>query len=227
MTYEQWLKDPYYFFALLSIVNVVFYILAYFISSYWGCSREEVSKKKTLSDFGLSLFILVLNIIVAIPGYMLFYWDIIRFDYQFSFGALLLDLVLLIAVVDFIMYVTHLLAHKVEFLKTLHARHHTHHEFNEFSLYVLHPYEALGLGFLFTSLFYFYTFNIYTVVLFLCINWFWGVIAHLNTSTGVMPKFFSDNLFHAIHHKEGEYNLGFYTVLWDRLFKTYKRESVL
>ena len=216
------LKDPYYFFILLSVVNILFYLLTLLFSSYWGCSNKQQLKKKSLSDFALSLFILFVNIAVAIPGYALFYWDIIKFDYTFSFASLFADLFLLLVVVDFIMYVAHLSAHRIDFLKKVHERHHTHHEFNELSLYVLHPFEAIGLGLLFTFLFCLYDFNIYAVVLFLLLNWFWGVIAHLNVAKVSIPKFFSNNLFHAIHHKTGAYNLGFYTVLWDKLFKTYR-----
>ena len=217
----QLLKNPYYFFTLLSVVNILFYLLTLLFSSYWGCSKKQQLKKKSLSDFNLSLFIILINIIVAIPGYILFYFDIIRFEYKFSFKFILLDLVILLIVVDFLMYITHLSAHKINFLKKIHTRHHTHHEFNEFSLYVLHPFESIGLGLLFTSLFYLYTFNIYAVIIFLIINWIWGVIAHLNVDKVSTPTLFCNNLFHAIHHKNGDYNLGFYTVLWDKLFKTY------
>ena len=215
------LKDPYTFFALLSVVNILFYLLTLLFSSYWGCSKKQKLKERTLSDFGLSLFILLLNIAVAIPGYALFYWDIIGFEYAFSIGSFLIDLLLLLIVVDFIMYVAHFSAHKIDVLKKLHERHHTHHEFNELSLYVMHPLEAMGLGFLFTFLFCLYDFNFYAVVIFLILNWFWGLIAHFNVDKVLVPKFFSNNLFHAIHHKNGEYNLGFYTVVWDKIFKSY------
>ena len=219
--FEQ-LKDPYFFFALLSVVNVLFYIFTYLFSSYWGCSRKQVLKPKSFGDFTVSLLVLVTNIAVAIPGYLLFYYDVIVFDYAYSFFLIFVELMALLFIIDFIMYVTHRLSHEISFLKVLHKKHHTHKEFNELSLYVMNPLEAIGLGLLFTFLFYLYSFNIYAVIIFLLINWFWGVIAHFNVDKVSVPTFLSNNLFHAIHHKEGEYNLGFYTVIWDKLFGTFK-----
>ena len=221
MLLDEWLKNPYYFFGLLTVVNVVFYLLTYLFSSYWGCSRKQTLKQKTFSDFGLSLLVLLSNILIAIPGYMLFYYGVIGFNYEFNF-RIVIDLLALLLMVDFMMYVSHHLSHKVYFLKKLHEKHHSHEEFNELSLYVMNPLEVVGLGLMFTLLFYLYDFNIYAVIAFLIVNWFWGVIAHFNVDKIAIPKFFSNNLFHAIHHKEGNYNLGFYTVIWDKVFGTYK-----
>lgn len=222
MSWIEELKNPYYFFTLLTVVNVLFYLFNYVLASYWKCSRYPLIKKKTVLDFGISLVILVSNILVALPGYWLFYYGYITFDMNSSFFTLPTHLLVLLLVVDFIMYVGHRLSHHVEPLKSFHSKHHTHKEFNELSLYVMHPAETLGLAAIFTLLFYVYSFNIYAVVIFLIINWFWGVIAHLNVDKIHVPRLFSNNLFHAVHHKEGAYNLGFYTVFWDKVFGTFK-----
>jgi len=218
---DSWLKNPYYFFTLLTFVNVLFYLLTYLLSSYWGCSRKQRLKEKTWRDFSVTLLVLLSNILVAIPGYFLFSHGQIAFTYEVNL-LMLFEFLLLFILVDFLMYLSHHISHKIAFFKKLHQEHHRHESFNELSLYVMNPLEVLGLGLLFTALFYLYDFNIYAVVAFLILNWFWGVIAHFNVDKASTPKIFSNNLFHAIHHQNGNYNLGFYTVVWDRLFKTYR-----
>jgi sterol desaturase/sphingolipid hydroxylase (fatty acid hydroxylase superfamily) len=220
MLTESWLKNPYYFFTLLTLVNVLFYFLTYLFSSYWGCSRKQKLKKKTWRDFSLTLLVLLSNILVAIPGYFLFIYGQIDFTYEVNF-SIFFEFLLLFLLVDFLMYLLHNISHKVRFFKQLHQEHHRHKIFNELSLYVMNPLEVFGLGLLFTALFYLYDFNIYAVVAFLILNWFWGVIAHFNVDKTSPPKLFSNNFFHAIHHKNENYNLGFYTVIWDKLFKSY------
>ncbi|CAA6799202.1 MAG: Unknown protein [uncultured Sulfurovum sp.] len=221
MSWIELLKDPYSFFMLLSLINIGFYLLNYLFSSYWGSSRKQTLKRKTLFDFGISLVILMSNILVAIPGYWLFYYDYISFDMTSNFFISILHLCILVLLVDFIMYMGHKMSHYLEPFKSFHDKYHTHKEFNELSLYVMHPAEVLGLGMIFTLVFYGYSFSFYAVVLFLIINWFWGVIAHFNVDKISVPFFFSNNLFHAIHHRDGRYNLGFYTVFWDKVFGTF------
>jgi sterol desaturase/sphingolipid hydroxylase (fatty acid hydroxylase superfamily) len=217
----EFLKNPYYFFILLSIVNILFYVVNFFLATKRAkCLRTllvEVSK----SDWKSSLWILFLNIVVAIPGYLLFYYDVVNFEYSTSIWTVLFDFLLLLLVVDFLTFVAHLLAHKVSFLKDFHLVHHAHVEFNELSLYVMHPAEAIGLGLMFTLLFTFMSFNIYAVIIFLIFNWYWGVIAHFTPKNNQKSKLLTNNIFHAVHHKEGDYNYGFYTTVWDRIFKSY------
>jgi sterol desaturase/sphingolipid hydroxylase (fatty acid hydroxylase superfamily) len=222
---EAWLKNPLNFFLLLTLVNILFYLLTLLISFYFGAKSKQKLMKKSKSDVRLSLIILFINIAMALPGYLLFYYDVIYFVYFFSVIDLLVDFVILLLLIDLNMYFAHTLSHKVKLLKKLHERHHTHEEFNELSLYVMHPLETLGLGMLITLIFYFYHFNIYAVICFLIFNWYWGMIGHLVVDDERPPIFITNSQFHAIHHQDGKQNLGFYTTIWDKLFGTFK-ESI-
>jgi sterol desaturase/sphingolipid hydroxylase (fatty acid hydroxylase superfamily) len=177
----------------------------------------EVSK----SDLQSSIWILILNIVVAVPGYLLFYYGIVAFDYSTNVWSVFVDFLLLLVVVDFLVFIFHLLAHRLSFFKNFHLVHHSHVEFNELSLYVMHPVEAIGLGIIFTLLFIFMSFNIYAVIIFLIFNWYWGVVAHFTPTDNQKSTLLTNNLFHATHHKEANYNYGFYTTIWDRIFKSY------
>ena len=218
---ETFLKNPYNFFTLLTLVNVIFYMVNFFLaSSHAKCLKTllvEISK----SDWSHSLWILLINILVAIPGYLLFYYDIVQFGYDSHFLIILWDVLLLVLLVDGLAYVGHYMAHRVARLKKFHEVHHEHVEFNELSLYVMHPVEAIGLSVVFTLLFIVIEFNIYAVIIFLIFNWLWGVIAHFMPKDEKKSYLLTNNLFHAVHHRKGETNYGFYTTIWDRLFKTY------
>lgn len=219
---EVWLKEPLHFFVLLSLVNILFYTLTLLLSYLWNHYTKRRVKTRTVADFRLSLSILFFNIVIAIPGYLLFYFNIIVFKYEYIWVSIVIDVVIIGMVVDLIMYISHYFSHKIPWMKALHERHHTHHTFNELSLYVMHPLETIGLGMLFTLLFWLYDFNLYAVMLFLVFNWFWGVIAHFNVKRTERYRFFTNSVFHAIHHQEKRVNFGFYTTVWDRVCGTIK-----
>ena len=213
------LKDPYLFFALLSAVNIVFYIVTLAVSHFWAKHKQYPLPKKTFSDFSTTLVILLTNILVAIPGFLLFKYDILSFTLS---GNIVLETIVLLVLVDLAMYVVHRVAHVVYPFNIFHLKHHTHEKFNEFSLYVMNPIESIGLALIITGYLALYSFNLYAVIIFLVMNWFWGVVGHINAEDKEASGFFGDNTFHQIHHVEGSKNFGFYTVIWDKLFKTYE-----
>ena len=218
---EIFLKNPYNFFILLTFVNVIFYMVNFFLASSRAKCLKTLLVEISKSDWSHSLWILLLNIVVAVPGYLLFYYDVVQFGYAVDMVAILVDVLLMVLVVDMLTYWGHFSAHRVAWLKKFHEVHHEHVEFNELSLYVMHPVEAIGLVVIFTLLFTLVSFNFYAVVIFLIFNWIWGVIAHFVPTNNRKSHLFTNNLFHAVHHQKGECNYGFYTTLWDRVFKTY------
>lgn len=217
-------KNPYFFFSFLTVVNFIFYALTLLMSEKRArCYRIDLPKK-TRGDFLISLVVLFTNIIIAIPGYLLFLENKIRFVYDVEIFEIIIEFIVLVFTVDILLFIAHGLSHRVPFFRRFHAKHHTHETFNALSLYVMHPAEAAALGILFTVLFFLYTFNIYTLFIFLFFNWFWGVLAHWNIESETAPIFFSNNQFHAIHHRDSDANFGFYTVVFDRILKTFREK---
>lgn len=85
--------------------------------------------------------VLIVNILVAIPGYLLFINGYITFKTYF-----IRDFFLLYIGFDFVMYVLHLTSHHIWPLKKFHQKHHEHKYFNAISLYVMEPVESLLFG---------------------------------------------------------------------------------
>ena len=90
---------------------------------------------------------------------------------------------------------------------------------------MLHPLEALGFGLMMIAVFMCYPFSIVSITAYLFINLIWGTIGHLNRE--FFPKwtdkiFLATTKFHNQHHLDENHNFGFYTSIWDRLFRTFK-----
>ena len=210
------LKNAYFFWSILIISNIAMYALNVLISFLWSKHRKLKSLAITQQDVKASLITLMVNILIAIPGYLLYLNGVIVFTGEFFFR----DLVILILLFDFFMYFLHFLSHKVWPLKILHKHHHSHIYFNEFSLYVMHPLEAFFFGLVLTLSAYLFDFNFYSFLVFLFFNWGYGVVAHLNTNSTKKSNFWGNSVFHKEHHSELNGNYGFYTILWDSIFST-------
>ncbi|WP_242037321.1 sterol desaturase family protein [Tenacibaculum finnmarkense] len=99
---------------------------------------QALLKKKCFT-----LLILLINILIAIPGYILWQIDIITF----SSDNFLISFIALFILMDFLMYVLHWCSHNIPYLNKLHAKHHEHTiEFNAVSLYYMSLWEAVFFG---------------------------------------------------------------------------------
>jgi sterol desaturase/sphingolipid hydroxylase (fatty acid hydroxylase superfamily) len=211
------LKNPFIFFPLLIVANILAYGLTIIISKFWNriYNYQETLLKKEIVD---SILILCINIIIAIPGYIL--W--VKGGIVFSKSNIWISFVSILFLMDFLMYVLHYLSHKVGFLNKIHSKHHEHMDkFNCISLYHMSPWESIFFGLLLTMVTILFKFNLYGFILFLTFNWLYGVITHLNGNTyKPFLAIFTTNTFHKAHHRLNNKNFGFYTFIWDKLFKT-------
>ena len=215
--YNMNLKDPFTFFTLLIVANIIAYVLTIIISKLWDkiYNYQETISQKEIVD---SIHILFINILIAIPGFILWNKGVIIF----SNSSVWLSFVAMFFLMDFLMYVFHYLSHKIGFLNKIHLKHHEHSDkFNSISLFHMSPWESILFGLLLTTTTIFFQFNIYGFILFLILNWLYGVITHLNGDFYKPILFvFTTNTFHKTHHKRNNRNFGFYTFFWDKLFKT-------
>ena len=91
---------------------------------------------------------LICNILVTSLGFKLYQLQVIQIDFSTSFVSSVTDTLLLIILMDFFMFCFHYLAHTLKWFYPIHKLHHTHINTNVYSLFVLHPIETLGFGFI-------------------------------------------------------------------------------
>jgi len=218
----QLIDNPYLFWTLLIGSNIFMYLCTILISYMWSKIYNHKTLKLTRQDMHNSLVVLAINVLVAIPGYLLLTNARISFT---TSSNLIRDFILLFLVFDLTMYVLHIISHYVWPFKKFHNKHHTHEYFNIISLYVMEPIECLLFGTLLTICTYVMELNIYGFLGFLFLNWILGVIGHLNTKSTKQPFLFGNHVFHKAHHQEGDKNFGFYTVIWDKIFGTFYRKN--
>jgi len=96
-------------------------------------------------------------------------------------------------------------------------------------LFVLHPLETVGFGSLWLMMILLFSFNFYAVFIYLVVNVFFGIMGHLGIEpipAGIRKmapfKYLGTSSFHHQHHLNINHNFGFYTNIWDKIFKTYK-----
>lgn len=204
------------FWVTLTVFNFVslgFNIVINYINNTYNL-HERLPITKT--DINISLINVVLNILIAIPGYYMFKEGIINFSEK----NMIRDFLILLFSVDLLMYLFHRLSHRIYPLTAIHEQHHTHTSFNEFSLYVMNPVESIALGIIITLMAFILQCNIYSFIGFLFINWLYGVISHLNTRATSEIPFWGNQRLHQNHHQLQGFNFGFYTKVWDYLFGT-------
>lgn len=133
---------------------------------------------------------------------------------------------------DLAMYVFHYAIHHSFIYNAIHKLHHQYHNPSPIDLYVLHPIETLGFGSLWLIIINLYTFNFTAVIIYLAANVLFGIIGHLGFEPlpariqNMLPfKFLGTSTFHHNHHTDVQHNFGFYTIIWDRLFGTYKKQG--
>jgi lathosterol oxidase len=196
------------------------------------CADREIASPPPLDRFeiGMSIVTLVLNTVVSVVGLALIRAGIIRVRDDWGWWSVGDALVLFLAM-DLLMYALHRVAHVKSIYPLLHALHHRYDRPRPIDLFVLSPQETLAFGALWLVLLWVYPSSWLGMSLYLGLNTIFGGVGHL----GVEPlpdgwvrlpvlRWIATSTFHAQHHGSAGYNLGFYTVLWDRLFGTLSPE---
>ncbi len=188
---------------------------------------EPISRQEIL----LALLCVVLNALVAVVGIIFWRAGIINLRPNGDILATTVDVLVLIILMDFGMYVFHRAAHYPLLYPIIHLTHHLYENPRPLTLFVLNPFEVLGFGALLIVVIWFSQASQVAIVIYLAFNLIFGLVGHL----GVEPapdawlklpviRSISTSTFHAEHHHDKAHNFGFYTVIWDRLFGTLSPE---
>jgi sterol desaturase/sphingolipid hydroxylase (fatty acid hydroxylase superfamily) len=172
----------------------------------------------------------VLNTVVTIAGWWLWRKGIIVIRRDAGWMTAVDVLVLLLAM-DLGMYITHRMAHIPALYRIIHATHHRYDKPRPLNLFVLNPLEVLGFGALWLGVIAVYHSSWMGMLIYLALNLLFGTVGHL----GVEPlprawakwpilRHIGTATFHARHHQDGDVNFGFYTDIWDRMFRTLYRK---
>lgn len=188
---------------------------------------DAVSRQEVL----LAVVCVGLNTLVAVAGLVLWRADVIQLRSEGGLLQLLVDVVLLIGLMDFGMYVLHRAAHHPMLYPIIHLTHHLYENPRPLTLFVLNPFEVLGFGALLIVVIWLSQASPLAIVIYLAFNLIFGLVGHLGVEpapaawlTLPLIRAVSTSTFHAEHHHDKAHNFGFYTVIWDRLFGTLSPE---
>ena len=217
--------------VVLLVENILILGLA-LVLGHWAVRRfekrrvalpaEPVNRQEVL----ITCSTVLLNTVTTIIGLFLWRWQIIHFRTDVGLWAWL-DVLVLLLMMDFAMYVLHRLAHHPWIFPLMHRLHHDYDRPRPLTLFILNPVENLAFGLLWLACISVYSASWLGMSIYLFLNVFSGTVGHL----GVEPfpgwwaktpflRNIAGSTFHARHHQDLGCNFGFYTLIWDRLFGT-------
>lgn len=233
MTIENWLHKLSEYSNLQLILlflteNFLIIVLAVFFGKYIEPENTKVRK----SDIKWIVSTLTCNTIITMIGFKLYCFNILKFNFNESIYQIIIDILLLVFIIDFIMFWSHFLAHKLNFFYSIHKHHHNHVSTSVYSLFILHPIETIGFGVILISIITLFHFNFYSITVYLILNISYGVLGHLKTdlfpkfwNNFLVTKFITNTKFHNKHHIDESANFGFYFTIWDMFIKTYNKQK--
>lgn len=174
----------------------------------------------------LALSVVFLNTMVAVAGWYLWRLGIIKINRDLGLWTLI-DVVLLLVAMDFLMYVTHRMCHHPRLFPIVHQTHHIYDKPRPLSLFVLNPVEVFGFGSLWLLVLAAHSWSWMAICIYLMLNATFGTLGHLGvepfpdiwTRLPVIGRL-TTSTFHGQHHQDRDFNFGFYTDIWDRMFRT-------
>lgn len=215
-------------FSLIANIFLYLFSIGLYVFIEKTCRKSQLQEKNhpvTRSDFYLSLLTIGCNSFVMLLGAFLWKKGWIVPGQTESVIGIIAEVAVLLLLMDFLMYLFHFAAHLPLVYKVLHGKHHEHISTNFLSLFVLHPLETIGFGLMMLVILTGYDFSVISISIYLLFNLIWGTIGHLNREffPASFDRFFvGTTRFHNQHHLDETKNFGFYTSIWDRLFRTYK-----
>lgn len=230
----HWLEQAslLFIFAVLLAENAIIFILSL---GFGALASRLFSARRVVREtqggipkryIAIAIYNVVQNSAVTFAGLFLWRMGIIRFRNDTSLFAWL-DTLVLLFIMDFSMYWLHRIAHHPLLYSFAHRLHHEITEPYPLSLFVLHPLENLGFGALWLLVITLYPASWLGMSLYLALNVFFGTLGHAGVEPypKAWPRLFglrwiTGGTFHTRHHQAGDYNFGFYTLIWDRLFGT-------
>jgi Delta7-sterol 5-desaturase len=220
--------------GLFLVENIIIFLLAVAggeLLARWFKTARVASEPPPLSrkEIALAVTTILLNTVVTWAGWELWKLGVIRFRPDFGWRAWL-DVAVLLALMDFAMYLLHRLAHHPLLFPLLHRMHHEYERVRPMTLFILNPFETLAFGALWLTVITIYPPSWLGMSVYLMLNVAFGTIGHLgvepvpsSVAKNPLTGWLAGSTFHARHHHDPDINFGFYTLIWDRLFRTLEK----
>ncbi|WP_293916201.1 MULTISPECIES: sterol desaturase family protein [unclassified Sphingobacterium] len=216
--------NPFVQFLIFLVQNILVFLLGLLFGYYLLRNRAEHTKQISKRDKGIAAGTVLINTVVTLAGFVFWEKGWIEIAFGWSFYAFT-DLLILFFAMDLLMYIFHLAIHYSFMYTYIHTLHHESVDPNPIDLFVLHPLETVAFGVMWLLLLLCGTFNIWAISIYLILNVIFGIVGHLGSNNNVPAKGIWSYLgtadFHHAHHRDVKCNFGFYTSIWDRLFRTY------
>jgi len=231
------------------MAGVIIFILRYFLIAGIAFFIFYIWRKKQLSQLKIQqkipkakqiineiIFSILTLLIYSASVFIMLFWykkgaTKIYIDINaYSFFYLIISVILMILIHDTYFYWTHKLMHKSKWLYEFHKTHHQSSNPTPWAAFSFHPVEAIiSLGVIPLIIFTIPTHPL-ALVIFITFMTLYNVLAHLGYE--VFSKKFMNHPIgkwqntttnHDLHHQiGGEFNMGFYFSIWDRIMGTYK-----
>lgn len=213
------------------------FILFYVLFKKAMSSRKIQSKFPQLADYKRDIFYSVITIFIftlvavltlrTFADYTLIYDEISDMPTWYYWGSLLL----MFALHDFYFYWIHRLMHQPKLYRHFHKVHHTSTNPSPWTAYAFHPLEAVLEAGIIALIAFTIPAHRSAIVIFFIFQIIYNVYGH--TGYELYPKnfhktwigrFINTSVAHNMHHKKFHGNFGLYTLIWDRVFGTIRRD---
>jgi lathosterol oxidase len=221
--------------VLFLIENLAILILVVLIGG-WITKRFSTRRvalapgPPSISELVVVIANVLLNTLTTLVGLWLWRKGVIHFRNDAGVLAAI-DVIFLLLVMDLMMYMLHRIAHTPGLYSLLHKFHHQYDRPRPLTLFALNPAENLAFGGLWLGVISVYDASWVGMSVYLMLNVFFGAVGHLGVepfphslvNTPVLRNF-AGGSFHAQHHQDLKHNFGFYTLFWDKVFGTLRRD---
>jgi sterol desaturase/sphingolipid hydroxylase (fatty acid hydroxylase superfamily) len=148
-------------------------------------------------------------------------------DYGLLYYFAIIPLILIIY--DLYFFLIHLFIHNKKIFKIVHLVHHQSKTISPLAAYSMHPLEAIFQHIGLILLFFLFPIHTSHVYIWVIASLAYSSYLHLGYEIfsdkflkSNIGKFILSSTAHNNHHKYFNCNFGFYTLIWDKLFKTEK-----
>lgn len=219
----EWFREaPWFAIALVGVAMNVSVTLtsvgAWLVLHGRRVERRQLSAKALSSAVVTTL----VNGLVLVPAWWLWQQGTLQLPAPTLLGTVL-QFAYLALFMDTALYWLHRAGHNELVYRFVHERHHEEAAMTPLSLFVMHPIEAAGFGFLMMCALVLVPVSVPAIAAFGTLNVVAGTLAHQMAPEAESPwsqRFGGWATFHQAHHQDPAVNLGFFIPLWDRVAGT-------
>lgn len=222
------------YFAVALVAFLIFYILFRRKFFYRKIQKKFPKTKDYLRELGYSLSTMVIFSLIivllnspTIGPHTTRYKEIAEMGWSYYFAVF----PLLFIMHDFYFYLIHRLMHHQSVFKYIHLVHHQSTNPSPWAAYAFHPLEAIVEQGIVVIFYFTLPIHITHLAVFFLFSIIYNVYGHLGYelypkgfNKSILGKWINTSVNHNQHHQYFKGNYGLYTLIWDRLFGTIRKD---